>query len=237
MRIAVLSDTHGNLTAFETVLEDIDHRGVDRIYHLGDVAGKGPRGNACCDLARERCEATTRGNWDLSLLNADPDGDSAYSWWRNEISDENLEWLAMLPFSVDFELANTPIRCFHASSDDVFHRIRRDVDGDEWDYVFQNTETTGDAAPEPKVVIYGDIHYAWSRSDGERTLLNCGAVGNPLDEPTASYIVLDDATGTLQWELIRVPYDIEAELAAGRELKMPQYRSWEHELRTADYSR
>ena len=238
MKIAVLSDTHGNLTAFEAVLEDIDQRGADVIYHLGDVAGKGPRGNACADLARARCAETVLGNWDISLLNVDPaKGHGASNWWREELSQDNRAWLAALPFCVDFELAGVPIRGFHASADDPFHRIYPSVHGKEWDELFLNNETTGDASPEPRVVIYGDIHFAWSRTENCRTVLNCGAVGNPLDEPTASYIMLDDEVGELRWELIRVPYDIEAELAVARELDMPKLQAWEHELRTAEYAR
>jgi protein phosphatase len=238
MRVAVLSDTHGNLTAFEAVLADIDARGIERILHLGDLAGKGPRGNACCDLTRARCEATVLGNWDVFLLSTEAEyRPEEWNWWRDELSPENREWLSKLPFSVDLELAGTPIRCFHASADDVFHRIYRDVSGDEWDELFQNNDVTGQANPEPKVAIYGDIHDAYARTEGEHTLLNCGAVGNPMDEPTASYIVLDDSTGELRWEFVRVPYDIEAELAVAREMGMPAYESWESELRTAQYAR
>lgn len=237
MRVAILSDTHGNLTAFEAVLADIENRQVDRIFHLGDVVGKGPRGSACCDLARRYCETTVLGNWDIFLLSSDATGLSeSATWWRDEISPENREWLSMLPFSVDFELNATPVRCFHASADDVFHRIYPDVQGKEWDELFLNTEATGDIAPEPTVVIYGDIHYAWSRTSGGHTLLNCGAVGNPLDEPTASYILLDDSLGELRWELLRVAYDIEGELSIARELEMPAYDAWAHELRTGEYA-
>lgn len=238
MNIAVLSDTHGNLTAFEAVLADIDARGVGRILHLGDVAGKGPRGSACCSLARERCESTLIGNWEVSLLGADTAAPSSASrWWRDELSPEDLEWLASMPFSIDLELAATSVRLFHASSDDVYHRIQRTISGKEWDDQFRNTDATGFDYPEPKVVVYGDTHFAWSHTVGERTLLNCGAVGNPLDEPTASYIVLDDSSGELHWEFVRVPYDIEAEISVARELNMPQYDAWAHELRTGEYAR
>jgi predicted phosphodiesterase len=43
-RIALISDVHGNLTALEAVLGDIDTRGIGRIFNLGDYVGKGPRG-------------------------------------------------------------------------------------------------------------------------------------------------------------------------------------------------
>lgn len=235
---AVLSDVHGNLTAFEAVLADIDARGIQHIFNLGDLAGKGPRGSACCDLTRERCEGTAIGNWDVALLGAsDTAPTSGSHWWRKELSEDNLEWLSNVPFHIDLEMAGTPIRLFHASSDDVFHRIYPTVHGEEWHDQFRNTAATGDAVPEPRMVIYGDIHFAWSRVDGDQTLLNCGSVGNPLDEPTASYIILDDSSGQLRWELIRIPYDIEGELLVARELQMPQYRAWEQELRTATYGR
>lgn len=230
MRVAILSDTHGNLTAFEAVLNDIGGRGVEQIYHLGDVVGKGPRGDACCNLARQRCEQTVQGNWEGFLFNG-------ASWWRDEISAENRTWLTSRPFCIDLELAGTNVRLFHASSDDVNHRIYPAVHGDEWVKLFQNTEATGDATPEPTIVIYGDIHHAWSRTADGHTLLNCGSVGNPLDETTASYLILDDSSGSVQWELVRVPYDIEAELAVARQLEMPTYEAWAHELRTAEYAR
>lgn len=238
MRVAALSDTHGNLTAFEAVLADIGARGVERMYHLGDVAGKGPRGDACCNLTRRYCAATTLGNWDTFLLSKDSTGFSESArWWRDEIDADNREWLATLPFAVDLEMNEARVRLYHASADDVFHRIYPTVHGDEWNELFQNTEATGDAVPEPDIVIYGDIHHAWSRTIDDHTLLNCGSVGNPLDETTASYLILDDASGEVQWELIRVAYDIEAELAVARELEMPTYDAWAHELRTGEYAR
>ena len=238
MSVVILSDTHGNLTAFEAVLADIERRGIERIFHLGDMAGKGPRGSACCELTRRHCEGTVIGNWDVFMLSEDAtDKSEKTRWWREELSKEDLEWLAELPFSIDLELAGTPIRLFHASSDDVFHRIYPSVNGEEWNEQFRNTDSTGYASPEPKIVVYGDIHHAWSRTEGEHTLLNCGAVGNPLDENSASYLILDDSTGEVTWELVRVPYDIESELLAARDAGMPQYKEWEQELRTAVYAR
>ena len=72
-RIALISDVHGNLTALEAVLADIDARGITRIFNLGDYVGKGPRGREVVDLCRERCEVNILGNWDDFL--PDPDRD------------------------------------------------------------------------------------------------------------------------------------------------------------------
>ena len=81
-RIALISDVHGNLTALEAVLADIDARGIDRIFNLGDYVGKGPRGREVVDLCRERCEVNLLGNWDDFLPDPEREFDSAsLRWW------------------------------------------------------------------------------------------------------------------------------------------------------------
>ncbi len=237
MNIALISDTHGNLTAFQTVLADIDRRGADRIVHLGDLAGKGPRGADCCALASARCETVIRGNWDEFIVREPGRRSSAAMlWWRHELGADNRGWLSALPFSVDFALAGTAIRCFHASSDSVFHRIYPNMDDDMYAAQFANTAATCDG-PEPQIVVYADIHHAYERIEGKRALLNTGSVGNPMDIPVSSYIMLSDDTGEAAWEIIRVPYDIEGELAVARDMHMPDYDAWAQELRTAIYAR
>jgi protein phosphatase len=236
MRVAVLSDTHGNLTAFTAVLADIERHHVDQVIHLGDVAGKGPRGSACCALARERCQTVIRGNWDVFILKDPIRQSPALRWWHAELTPHDRSWLANLPFSLDLVIGGTRIRCFHASSDDVFHRIYPSMDDDTFAAQFINTPATGDG-PLPTVAIYGDIHHAYSRIEGEYVVLNVGSVGNPLDEPVPSYVLLDDDIGELRWRTYRVPYDIEAELAVASALDMPEYDAWAQELRTAIYAR
>ena len=63
-RIALISDVHGNLTALDAVLADIDARGISRIFNLGDYVGKGHRGREVVEICRERCEVNILGNWD-----------------------------------------------------------------------------------------------------------------------------------------------------------------------------
>lgn len=234
--MAVLGDTHGNRTAFAAVLVDVHARNADQIIHLGDIAGKGPSGALCCDLTREHCSAVVRGNWDVFLQKPPDQLPVPSRWWRAEVGEANLAWFASLPFCHDFTMAGLNIRAYHASADSVFHRVYPTVEGEEWDALFRNTPETGDG-PAPDIAIYGDIHWVWQREQEGRTIINAGSVGNPLDEPVPSYLLLDDDTGELRREIIRVPYDIEAELAVARAVGMPQYDFWEQELRTAVYAR
>jgi protein phosphatase len=238
-RIAVVSDVHGNMTAYDAVLADIDARGIRRVFNLGDVVGKGPRGAAAIARTRERCEATVRGNWDEIVERDDLDLYPPMKWWHEELAEDDWAWLRNLPFSVDVELSGRVVRMFHASADSVGHRVRRRHTDEELDGMFANTPATGDGAP-PQVVIYGDIHDAYARGRDGKILLNAGSVGNPLDEPTAAYIILEGVAGGtvadhFRYEIVRVPYDIEAEIAVAEASGMLEVEAYATELRTAIY--
>ncbi|MHB8758163.1 MAG: metallophosphoesterase family protein, partial [Bacillota bacterium] len=67
MRIAVISDVHGNIVALEAVLKDIARRGADTTVSLGDVAFKGPAPSECVGLIRGLGMPSVRGNTDVTL--------------------------------------------------------------------------------------------------------------------------------------------------------------------------
>lgn len=71
-RVAVLSDVHANLTAYEAVRTNISARGITRVANLGDTIGKGPRGSACVRLTQDRCEMAVQGNWEAFMTSGEP---------------------------------------------------------------------------------------------------------------------------------------------------------------------
>jgi len=238
-RIALISDVHGNLTALEAVLDDITARGITRIFNLGDNAGKGPRGSAVVDRVRDVCEVNIRGNWDDFLEGIGEDEPVEMRWWRDELSPAQRAWLRTLPLSHDLTLSGRRVRLFHASAESPHVRVHFHHTDEQFDGMFRATEMTGDG-PEPTVVGYADIHDAFIESRDGRTLFNVGSVGNPLDEPTPSYVILEgivDADGAAPFEVrfVRVPYDVDAEIAVAEQLGMPRTDVWAVELRTAVY--
>lgn len=236
-RIAIIADVHGNLTALEAVLADIEARGITRILNLGDTAGKGPRGDAAVQRCREVCEVSVRGNWDDFLPVIPEDALPEMRWWREELSESSRAWLAGLPLSVDLELSGRRIRLFHASAVSPHVRVHFHHTPEQFAGMFLNTEMTGDG-PEPDVVGYGDIHDAYIETKDGKTLFNVGSAGNPLDEPTPSYTILEggaDASAPFGLQFVRVPYDVEAEIAVAEELRMPTREVWAVELRTGVY--
>lgn len=240
-RIALISDVHGNLTAFRAVLDDIASRGITRVYNLGDTVGKGPRGAECVELSRERCEVHVQGNWEAKLT--DPEGgplSEASRWWADRLSEEQRKWLWDLPLSHDFAISGRNVRVFHASAKSVFHRVFFDHGEAEFLGMFANTEATG-GGPEPDVVGYGDIHEPYLETDlGGRTLFNVGSVGNNLDSPVPSYAIVEGVPGSTDpapfgVQFVQVPYDVDAEVAAAHASGMPAADYWEVELRTGTY--
>lgn len=235
-RVAVLSDVHGNLTAYQAVLADIDARGIGRIVNLGDVVGKGPRGAACVRLTRERAITTVQGNWE-AFLSTGADGPAA--WWWDELEPDQQGWLAALPFHHDLVLSGRRVRMLHASPQGVYSRVSYRHTPEQYAGMFVNTEHTGDG-PEPSCVVYGDIHGTYLEGDDNHTLVNVGSVGNPLDATTASYVVLEGVADTLEStpfgiQFVRVPFDTEAEIAVAMSSGMPEAREYAIELRTGLY--
>jgi len=243
IRIAVISDIHGNLAALEAVLDDIRSRGAERIYNLGDLAGKGPDGPEVIDLCRDACDVNIFGNWDDLLTRPEPVSESI-RWHQRRLGPDRIAWLKRLPLSVDFRLSGRRIRLFHASAQGVWHRVFPHSDHETLLAMFDNTELTGFEHPQPDVVGYGDIHHAFILpffTPKNKTLFNAGSVGNSLDEPRATYVLLEGAWDGEDWnapfgmELVRLPYDVESVIARARALNLPHADELAVELRQAIY--
>lgn len=235
----MISDAHGNLTALEAVLRDIDARGIEQIINLGDFAGKGPRGSQVVDRCREECAVSVRGNWDDFLHAIGEDAPPEMRWWRDELREDQLEWLRTLPLSHDLLMSGRRIRFFHASATSPHRRMHKKHTREEFEGMFANTEMTGQGHV-PTVVGYGDIHATYVETRPDRMLFNAGSVGNPLDEPLSSYVILEGELKNREAapfgiQFVRVPYDVEAEIAVAADLGMPALDAYAKELRTAVY--
>jgi protein phosphatase len=243
--IAVISDIHGNTTALEAVLKDIRRRDIKRVFCLGDFIGKGPDPAKALDMCCEFCEKAVMGNWDALVALVDPgvpvlDGLQRHiDWHRSRLGPERLEILARLPFCIDFIMSGRKIRLLHASPQGLFHRVFHEDTEAKHLGMFSNTDHTSREFT-PDVVGYSDIHYAYQKAYDHKLLFNVGSVGNPLDVPTASYAVIEGdfispGEESFSVEIVRLPYDIETEIAKARRSGMPDIEAYVVELKTAVY--
>src|SRR3954462_9082119 len=109
MKIAIISDIHGNLEALEAVLSDIAAQGCGKTYCLGDVVGYGPSPNEACARVRELEIETVQGNHDQAAALDIPLQEARLSqlaykslmWMRRMLSPEHRQWLRRLPQCID----------------------------------------------------------------------------------------------------------------------------------------
>jgi diadenosine tetraphosphatase ApaH/serine/threonine PP2A family protein phosphatase len=218
MRIAVISDIHGNAHALDAVLDAVDGAAADALWCLGDLVGYGPRPNECVRTVRARAEPCLLGNHDLAVLGrlelADftPDAAAAALWTRTVLEDELRAWLDSLAPQAVVEGA----QLFHASPRDPV-----------WEYVLSEEAALGAlrATTAPLVLVgHSHVPLALLHAGGElsgghaaegtevdlragRWLLNPGSVGQPRDgDPRAALLLLDTGAGTASFH--RVAYDI-----------------------------
>ena len=89
---AIISDIHSNLEALTTVLADIDERGIDTIYCLGDVVGYGPNPKECLDLVISKTKQCVLGNHDFAVFyeptNFNIAAEQASFWTREVLEKE-----------------------------------------------------------------------------------------------------------------------------------------------------
>ncbi len=202
MRLAVISDIHGNLHALEAVLTDVDREGVDALWCLGDLVGYGPQPSRCCEVIAARASVSLAGNHDLGVLGVldledfFADAADAARWTRDTISADARRYLAGLAPSQE-----TPEAA-------LYHGSPRDP---VWEYVLtpQTAEAALAAAPR-QLVLVGHSHIALVFTKARRVqgglapegttvdlssgrmLLNPGSVGQPRDgDPRAAWLLLD----------------------------------------------
>jgi protein phosphatase len=236
-QIALISDIHGNLPALEAAMQDIKRKKIDRVFCLGDLVGKGPYPEKAIDFCRHRCEVTLRGNWDdiVGRRVSHP----LVDWQLQRLDEEQLDYLKNLPNTLDFWLSGRKIRLFHASQIGVMQRVQRNAPENEQLAMFTNTDFTGNDF-QPDIIGYADIHIVFLKQFREKILFNTGSVGNPLDYPQASYVVLEGhynspRDGMFSINIVRVSYDIELAVTQAAAEGLPDLERYAAELRTGTY--
>jgi predicted phosphodiesterase len=232
MRIAIVSDIHGNRQAFEAVLDAIEASDCTEMWCLGDLVGYGADPDACVELARQHAAICLAGNHDLVVRGDLPleqfsrGAALAARWTRDTITAETREYLDSLqPVILD-----ESVGLYHASPRDPV-----------WEYVLSSLQADLCLdAQEHRVCLIGHSHVAlsFSRRPGEAAsgqtreqdeqleldagewLINPGSVGQPRDgDPRAAWLELDlDGAGAIYR---RTDYDLEGAAAAIRAARLP----------------
>lgn len=255
-RIAIISDIHGNLEALKSVFSDIESRGITKIYCLGDIVSKGANSSECLKLVRDKCDVIVKGNWENFLsrdFTSDMLSDSAYRrylWNKSNLSLDELAYCSSLPYCYEFYMSGSLVRLFHASPNHIYDFVFN-LDSLENKYsLFVPTSNTI-SNKKADVVIYGHVHFQFLENLYNRTIVNVGSVGNPIDvirndfldgdvsETTrANYLIIEGNLdsrvydNSISFQFVKVPYDIEKELGS---LDVMEKQEYSFELKEGRY--
>lgn len=213
MRIAVVSDVHGNLTALEAVIRDLRQTRPDVVVNGGDLVGSGSSPAEVIDRVRALGWPGVVGNTDEMLWRPDrlEETLSAPHFARLKaailthtipathaaIGPDRVDWLRTLPCRWSGE----NLTVVHAGPDDPWRSPGAKASDDELESVYIKVGAAR--------VVYGHIHHPFVRALGRLTVANSGSVSLSYDgDPRASYAVVDDD----RIEIRRVPYDVDEEI-------------------------
>jgi putative phosphoesterase len=215
MRIAVISDIHGNLPALEAVLADLRATSPDLVVQGGDLVANGASPGEVVDVIRELGWPGVVGNTDEMLWNPDGLADLArrvpqlsrlFETMQQVVVPETtaalgaarLQWLQSLPE----RWSGQGVSIVHASPASLWRAPSPEAPDDELTETYASLGATR--------VVFGHIHRPFVRRVGSTIVANAGSVSLSYDgDPRASYaLVSEDAV-----EIRRVAYDVEREAA------------------------
>ena len=231
MKYAILSDIHGNLEALETVLAHAKKNGCEEYICGGDVVGYNANPSECIDKVREMDMPCVKGNHDeyvanesLDLSTFNPVAAAAVEWTREQLSEEQLEWLRKLRY----------LRLV-----DSFSIVHATMDGPHnWAYVQSKMDAAASFTYQTTpVCFHGHTHVPVAFTEGlditsdfyetvkvernKRYFVNVGSVGQPRDgDPRAAYAIYDTANVTIK--LHRLDYDLERTQGKIRDAGLPE---------------
>jgi putative phosphoesterase len=215
MRIAIISDIHGNRAAFEAVLADLRQTSPDLILHGGDLADNGSSPVEIVDRIRSLCWQGVLGNTDEMLGRPEslrefarqstamqpllPLIEDMAEWTREALGPERLAWLRSLPLlHKQDELA-----LVHASPETPWRAPLPTASDAELESVYARLDRP--------VVVYGHIHRPYIRKIAGQIVANAGSVSLSHDgDRRAAYLIVDGTMPVIR----RVEYDVEKEIAA-----------------------
>ena len=233
MRLAVLTDIHGNREALAAVLADVAARGCDAIAVLGDIVGYGPDPGWCIDRIRDLNCVAIKGNHDAAIKGSGADMSTnarlAIDWTKAQLSPAQADWLDALPLMAEIE----GLALVHASAEAPA----------DWIYVTGESTATGCLrASRARLTLCGHVHVPQLYSLDMRGMVSgmtvkigqampllrtrrwlavVGAVGQPRDRcPQAAWALVDTSSDEITFR--RTPYDCGATALKLRAAGLPE---------------
>jgi putative phosphoesterase len=208
MRVALFSDIHGNIRAFDACLADLrEQGGADTIVGVGDYCMDGPQPAAVLERLVEIGALCVRGNTDryvsdVATFRDDGEYGAELAWQRAALGDAWVAWLRELPVALRFGDGADGLLVVHANPKTDDEHVWPDADD-----AFLERVTSG---VEERTIAFGHLHLPYVRVWRDKLFVNVASAGLPKDgDPRAGYAILTQRSGGWQVKHRRVPFDVE----------------------------
>lgn len=223
MRLAILSDIHGNLHALNRCLEDLAERGgADAVVAAGDLCLDGPKPREVLERLRAVGARCLRGNTDRMVgvddaAEFDDEDAPGIAWTREQIGASWMAWLAALPPSLAFGDDADGLLVCHANPRSDDEHVWPDADEATLERLFDGVVQ--------RTTAFGHLHLPFVRAWRDRVLINVASAGLPKDgDPRAHYAILTQRPGGWEVQSRRVGFDVEKVARQLRRSGMPELR-------------
>ena len=195
VKVAVISDIHGNYIALEEVLKDAKEQGVEKYIFTGDLINEFPFGNKVInlikDLQKDFDVYVVKGNREQYLIEYD---EYKYTWeniqfrntvfMRNELTDENFEFVKELPFLLSIKIEDLSFKIFHGSIYNISEFIHN-YDDVLMEKIANETEED--------IIIFGHSHQRiWEKESYNKLFINAGCSGvSKMNPKHAEYLIMN----------------------------------------------
>lgn len=240
MRIAAISDMHGNAVAFDAVIDDLHHQSPDVIVCLGDIVMRGPEPQECVDMLRSLDPlVTVQGNFDHRFTRwpkpgwrpqtyKDEHTLRAFEYDCRHLDPADQDWLGNLPTEHAVSFGDVAMELYHAAPGSLTHQTWPWATVDELSLLRSKDRTN--------LVMFGHMHHAFVRQALGFTVVNSGSIGLSFDgDNRAGYAVIDIEKHVVSAQIRRVAYDVELSIRRARTRAMPDLDVYEYALRQARY--
>lgn len=240
MRVAIISDIHGNLTALQAVLPELKKE-ADRVVCLGDVAATGPQPHETIALLMRLKIPCVMGNADESIWKGSREGNSRTgmpeedvrrlealdAWTDSRVTESDKKYLATFQPTIRIRAANQSLLCYHGSPSSNTRGILAISSDDEVSSMLSGHDAT--------VFAGGHTHSQMARPWKSSVVINPGSVGLPfvkgpngkIRNPTwAEYAIVSLGAKGLKVELRRTSYNLPKLAGDVRKSGMPNPEWW-----------
>ena len=238
MRIAFISDIHGNFTAFQAVIADIKLQSIDQIVCLGDTVTLGPQPIEVLNTLRELKCLYIKGNHDAAVLNPENAAQHEITkhlvpdllWCKNKLSAEDIEFIDSFKPMLEIDLPRgNQILAFHGSPLSTTDIIQATTPNEQLDVYFGGQKAN--------IFIGGHSHIQMVRRYNNKLILNSGSTGNAFKFaysrgkpvhllPWAEYMIINQSAESLSIDARRVYFDIEELIKKVKESHLPGTDWW-----------